>query len=222
MRPDGTGQKQLTVNARSNATPAVTPDNHYIVFTSNRTGSSQIWRMNLDSSNQVQLTDRADSYYPSISPDGKWVVYNTTDDWHLWRVSIEGGEPTLLTDYIATWPAVSPDGKMIACMGRNQSRREILILPFEGGQPLKKIELDAGDFPMSRVQWTPNGKGLIYASARHGSTALLKQPLDGSPPAEIMDVGEDELFDFGYSFDGQSLAVTRGGWQTDVVLISDW
>ena len=32
---------------------------------------------------------------------------------------------------------------------------------------------------------------------------------------------EDEVFDFGYSSDGQLLAVTRGGWQHDVVLISD-
>ena len=32
---------------------------------------------------------------------------------------------------------------------------------------------------------------------------------------------DDELADFSYSPDGQSLAVTRGGWQHDIVLIRD-
>src|SRR5262249_31946312 len=149
-------------------------DNRYIVFASNRTRASQIWRMDLDGGNQVRLTDRADNCYPSISADGKWVLYNTTEDWHLWRVPIDGGEPMRLTDYVATWPSVSPNGKMIACMGRNQSKRELLILPVEGGQPLKRIEFDPGDFSMSRVLWTRDGKALIYATERRATTALIK------------------------------------------------
>lgn len=59
---------------------------------------------------------------------------------HLWKVPIDGGEPLRLTDYIASRPSVSPDGKMIACLGRNESKRELLIIPFEGGQPLKRID----------------------------------------------------------------------------------
>jgi hypothetical protein len=31
---------------------------------------------------------------------------------------------------------------------------------------------------------------------------------------------EDELFDFGYSADGQLLAITRSGWQHDIVLFT--
>lgn len=67
----------------------------------------------------------------------------------------------------------------------------------------------------------PDGKALIYGVERNGVTALIKQSLDGGPPEEIAGFDEDELFDFGYSFDGRFLAVTRGGWQHDVVLISD-
>ena len=48
MQPDGTEQRQLTVNAGVNGSPATTSDNRYIVFVSNRTGSFQVWRMNMD------------------------------------------------------------------------------------------------------------------------------------------------------------------------------
>jgi hypothetical protein len=51
--------------------------------------------------------------------------------------------------------------------------------------------------------------------------ALLKQPLDRAPAEHIMNVNEGDAFDFGYSPDGRFLAVTRGDWQHDVVLISD-
>ncbi len=48
MQPDGTEQRQLTVNAGVNGSPVTTSDNRYIVFVSNRTGSFQVWRMNMD------------------------------------------------------------------------------------------------------------------------------------------------------------------------------
>jgi len=221
MRPDGSEQRQLTVNAAVNCTPEVTRDNRYIVFTSNRTGAIQVWRMNLDGSNQIQLTNGPAKDHPAISRDGKWVIYNTTDDWHLWKVSIDGGEPLRLTGYIASWPTVSPDGKMIACLGRNESKCEILILSVEGGQPLKRIEFPGAFFTGTRIKWTPDGKTLLYAAVLDGPAAIFRQSLSGGPPEETASFDEDELSDFGYSVDGHFLAVTRGGWQHDIVLISD-
>lgn len=218
MRPDGTEQRELTNAPVMDTQPAITRDNRYIVFGSNRTGSAQVWRMDLDGSNQIQLTHGGAKGYAAISPDGKWVLYNTTDDWHLWRVSIEGGEPVRLTESVAVWPAVSPDGSMIACVRRAAAKREILLLPFAGGQPLKRFDAPGA---RDRLQWTADGKALIYISGPNGMMVLKKQPLTGSAPTEILDFGEDNLFDFSYSFDGQFLAVTRGGWRHDIVLISD-
>jgi len=220
MQPDGSEQRQLTVDSRTNATPAVTPDNRYIIFMSNRTGVFQVWRMNIDGSNQVQLTNGSGKNFPVISPDGKWVVYNSTDNWDLWRISIDGGEPTRVIEQPAYFPSVSPDGKMIACLGRSESKAALLILRFAGVQPQKTIDLAGQTISGTRILWTPDGQALIYAAERDGVTRLVKQSLSGGKTEEIMKI-EDELFDFGYSPDGQLLAVTRGGWQHDVVLISD-
>ncbi len=222
-QPDGAEQRQLTNDPALDGNPAVTADNRYIVFTSNRTGALQLWRMDIDGANQIQLSDGAAKDYPAISPDGKSVLYNTTDDWHLWRMSVNGGEPVRLTDYPASFPAVSPDGRMIACIGRNDPRREhsILILPFEGGQPLKRMDFTEAGFSKSRMQWTPDGKALIYAIEGPGPATLVKQALSGGPAEGIVDFGGDELFDFGYSVDGRFLAITRGEWEHDIVLISN-
>lgn len=220
MRPDGQEQKQLTLNSATNDAPAVTPDGHFIVFISNRAGAFQVWRMQIDGSDPVPLTNGGGKNFPAVSPDGKWVLYNTTDDWQLWRVSIDGGESTRLSDSYALFPSISPDGKMIACLGRNDSKAVLRILSFEDGRPLKTFDLAAPTFSSNRIQWTRDGKGVIYGTEHDGVTSIFKQPLSGGAPAVVMKF-EDELADFSYSQDGQSLAVARGGWQHDIVLIRD-
>ena len=105
--------------------------------------------------------------------------------------------------------------------GRNDSRGELIILPFEGGEPLKRFGVAQLGFSGSRIQWARDGKSLVYAAVGNGETAIVRQALEGGPPEKVMDFSEDELFDFGYSFDRQLFAVTRGEWKYDIVLISD-
>jgi Tol biopolymer transport system component len=174
--------------------------------------------MSLDGSNQVQLTTGGGKAAPAISPDSQSVLYNTTDDWHLWKVAIDGGDPVRLTNYFASGPTVSPDGKMIAYVTGTESKRQISILSYPGGQPLRTF--DSGGWS-SRLQWTPDGKALIYAVRRDGVTSLIKQAFASGAPQEIASLGTDELFDFSYSSNGQFLTATRGGFHHDVLLIKD-
>lgn len=221
MRADGTEQRQLTVDPSLDITPRVTPDNRYIVFVSNRTGVFQLWRMNLDGSNQIQLTKGGPKNHHTISADSKWVLYNTTDDWHLWKVSIDGGEPVEVAGYVATLPSISPDQKTIVGVARKGLKRELLFLPFAGGAPTKRMEVPLSRSVGYRIKWTPDGKALIYMAEMDGPIAIIKQGLSGGPTEQLAIFDQDELFDFDYSVDGQFLAVTRGLWQHDVVLISD-
>lgn len=223
MNADGNEQRQLTVNGATNGAPAVTSDNRYIVFTSNRTGALQIWRMNIDGSDQRQLTDGPSKDRPAVSPDRKWVFYNTTDDWRLWKVSIDGGDPVQLTTTPAYSPSVSPDGRMIACISRSEPRRafSLVILSPVNGQLLKRLDSAEGSFSEHRLQWTPDSQALIYAVERNGPTVVVKQFLSQGRSEQIMELDQDELFDFGYSADGRHLGMTRGGWQHDIVLLND-
>jgi hypothetical protein len=49
----------------------------------------------------------------------------------------------------------------------------------------------------------------------------MRQSLDGRPPDQLVKFDEGELFDFGYSPNGQYFAASRGEWLHDIVLISN-
>ncbi|MCR5705014.1 MAG: hypothetical protein K6G85_10370 [Eubacterium sp.] len=56
--------------------PEFSPDGKHIWYNSTVTGLMQIWRMNADGSQKVQMTDNdKDNWFAHISPDGKKVVY---------------------------------------------------------------------------------------------------------------------------------------------------
>jgi eukaryotic-like serine/threonine-protein kinase len=221
MKPDGTEQKQLTYEGERNSNPAATADGRYIVFTSSRSGLLQIWRIDFDGSNATQLTRGSAHTLPGVSPDGQWVFYNSADDWSLWKISIDGGEPIPLTNSHAVYPAVSPDGKRIACVGKgNKKSRQLLILSPVDGKILQELDLGSLKLSTYRLRWSVDGGSLLFAASRGGVAGIYKQALTGGPAEELAQFDEDDIYDFGYSANGQQLAITRGDYQFDVVLLS--
>ncbi|HZE82656.1 MAG TPA: hypothetical protein VE035_00040 [Puia sp.] len=67
----------LTTNTSGHVDgPEYSPDGKYIYYNANASGTMQIWRMRPDGSAKEQLTfDEYHSWFPHISPDGKWMVF---------------------------------------------------------------------------------------------------------------------------------------------------
>jgi len=93
--------------------------NGRIAFTSDRSGSWQIYTMNPDGADQVQVTnlapnDGTQSALPSISPDGRQLAFNydAGDGFDLYVINIDGtGLRQLTTDHASLFPRWSPDGR---------------------------------------------------------------------------------------------------------------
>ncbi len=69
-------ERRLTFGEGFNDGPEYAPDGQTIWFNSTRGGLMQIWRMDRDGQNPVQMTDeRSNNWFAHVSPDGEKVVY---------------------------------------------------------------------------------------------------------------------------------------------------
>jgi Tol biopolymer transport system component len=222
MGSDGSNPKQLTSNAGGNFFPRVSPDGHYIVFDSDRSGSEQIWRMDSDGNNPKQLTNSPfQEGIPDCSPDGKWVVYSKWGaEKGLWKIPMDGGNPVRLSDAEAHVPTISPDGKAIAYSYEDPSANPphgIAIMAFEGGPPMKRF-----DTPQSaRFRWAADGRSLLYTKNERGVSNLWSQSIAGGTPKQIAHFNSEEITSFDLSRDGKRLVMHRGTSKQDALLIRD-
>ena len=169
-KPDGTDPKQLSFNAGFNDWPEISPDNRTIFFQSDRTGTQHLWRMDLDGSNQVQLTNGSAERNAAVSPDGKWVYYNSSIDSSLWKVRSEGGQEVELTSEYAAYPSVSPDGKLIACFRFPKYGHEarITVRSTDDMKTVAELTLAPGFWLSRSIQWERDSAALIYAIQSKG------------------------------------------------------
>jgi Tol biopolymer transport system component/DNA-binding winged helix-turn-helix (wHTH) protein len=243
MNPDGSDRVQLTANAGGdNIHPAVSGDGRHIVFTSDRSGSMQIWRMDIDGRNQKQLTfgggqkndEQTDSaQYPALSPDGREVFFikSGAGPGAIWKVSIEGGTPVPVSRLTGASAAaaegflsISPDGKWLAyrhvSAGRKRGEENTLVigaLLADGAAEPELFELPARR-PIA--QWAADGASFDYAAGIFNSSSLRRQPVGGGEERRLCEF-PDRIFNFAWSRDGKNLAVSRGEQQGDALMITN-
>ena len=70
--------RQLTNDSSTDSVPFLSRDGKTIFFESDRTGVLQIWHMNLDGTNQRQVTTEEGGLPLRISPDGAWLYYSSS------------------------------------------------------------------------------------------------------------------------------------------------
>ncbi|MGI8641450.1 MAG: protein kinase domain-containing protein [Pyrinomonadaceae bacterium] len=225
---DGNNSRQLTTNAGS---PAVSPDGRYLVYQNTIKEKLGLWRMEISDGSKKQLTQKAD-LLPNFSPDGKWIIYQGFTDQNppasLYKVSIDGGDPVQLTKNIIPFsPTVSPDGKQIAFsfgrMEEGKYRQRIALIPFSGGEITKMFDanLQAFDYGKQNLQWTPDGRAISYITLDNGVSNIWQQAIDGSAPVQVTNFTTDRIFNFAFSPDGSQLTLSRGTFNSDVVLIEN-
>ena len=221
MNSDGSDMKQLSFANDNCQEIVVSPDGRYIVFVSNRTGKFHIWRMDADGKNPTQLVDGFGEQSPSISPDGKWVYYNSVDRWNVWKISIEGGNAVKVTDETCTHPKVSPDGKMFDCYQQNNlNKQQLAIYRVEDGKLIKSFDLISDKLSSANLLWTSDSRAADYAASTIGVGNIWRQPLDGSKPQQMTRFKSELIYGFDWSPDGKQLALTRGHWEDNIVLMT--
>ncbi|HET9712073.1 MAG TPA: DPP IV N-terminal domain-containing protein [Pyrinomonadaceae bacterium] len=225
--PDGANRKQLTSSDSMNLSPVVSADGRYVVYVSLRSIERNIWRMDLDGGNPVRLTSGATDSFPSITPDGRWVVYSNFDGVKptIWKVSIDGGKPFQITPHSASAAVVSPDGNSLAYLYSETSDQyvpnRLAVTSFEGGGSMKTFEIPLSPSVLTVLQWSPDGKSVLYTATSNNVTNIWSQPLDGGPAKQVTNFKEMLITSFAWSRDGKQLACSRGTLVRDAILVSD-
>ena len=136
-----------------------------IVFTSFRDGNFEIYVMDADGGNQVNLTDHP-SYdgQPDWSPDGAKIAFVSTRDdagSQIYVMDADGKNPIRLTDGQGTkgHPDWSPDGRKIAFSFDH--REDYIAVMDADGRNREKLE-DEARYP----SWSPDGKQIAFVSFR--------------------------------------------------------
>ena len=221
VNPDGAEQRQLTNNAGTNFSPRVSPDGRYIFFTSNRSGANQVWRMDTDGSNQVQVTKTEGGYPRFVAPDGKWVYFESGLHETIWRAATDGTEQTQITNGPTPLATFSPDGKLAAYLMKQQadSKLQLGLISIPDAKLLKTFSVEDKAADVWAMFWAKDNKSFNYVATSPAKTCLWNQPIDTETPQLLEQLGNDEIWDISMAPDGNSLAFIRGKWIHDAVLI---
>ncbi len=153
------------------------PDGRQIAFTSERSGSRQIWLSDSDGGSLRQLTklDSAWDMEPSWSPDGEEIAFSAAaaGGQHVYVVKANGGAPRQLTfgptdDQYPSW---SPDGRWIRFSKRGEASRNWQV-PRSGGE--------AASTPQTAEVRDPAGTYLYRSEQDKEGWSIRRKPMGGA------------------------------------------
>ena len=151
---------------------AWSPDGQQIVFTTDISGRSNLWKVRASGGWPIQMTQSDDRQYNAVwSPDGKWIVYQQdragNELWDLYAVPSEGGEVVNLTNTPAIReqdPHWSHDGRTIALAYKTKegSQYDIALLDWSTRGVHKLTNEQQPGYSWNVVAWSSDDK-TIYA-----------------------------------------------------------
>ena len=187
-----------------------------IAFISYREGSNDVWIMNADGSDPVNLTKGRDCASPAWSPDGTKIAYigDVFDDdqygGEIWLMDADGGNPQQLTDDSVDKISVSwsEDGRSIYYYRAYRAIEELTADDLRAGPDMFVMALDGS--ASSPVDWrevpyyryrSPDGtKEAVVVLREKGDEENLAR-------LYISDVKEDESSVFRWPIGGADPAV---------------
>ena len=137
---DWAGLTKVFKTESSDDFPSWFPDGEHLLFTSNRSGERQIYKMNIYSGSVTPIElEGGPNFYGHIRYDGKMLVYASerTGDREIYLYDFETGEDMRLTNRPGRdgYPKFSPDGSRIAFHSQpdGQDYTHIVVMELETG-----------------------------------------------------------------------------------------
>ncbi len=161
VNADGSDYHRLTyADGAENYYPSFAPDGSSVVFASNRTGSYEIYEVNIDGTDLRQLTHGlGEVNAPAISPDGRSIVFVAIIGGRsrIWLMDRDGGNPHEVFSQPgadSADPTWSPDGSLILFASGSGTDKQLFTISPDG----TGLHLVSAEFrTRGRSDWSPDG-----------------------------------------------------------------
>ena len=230
-------------DALGDSAPTWSADSTKVAFASDETGDMDIYVMNADGTERVNLTNRdAKDMDPAWSPDGEWIAFlsRTQGNTDIHRVRPDGSGLASLTTSPAqlyTRPIWSPDGTKIAFTSNREAERPPKLEPtpepyfddapeFPGAAPRPELYvMNADGSDQTRLTfnfffdgyptWSPDSKRLAYQSRADGDYEIYVVNVDGTGLTKLTDNEYADVFP-AWSPDGRFIAFSSNRAKTGI------
>jgi Tol biopolymer transport system component len=189
MPAEGGKATQITRGLAFDQHPRYSPDGKKILFVSDKSGAENLWYIDADKKDTVQLTKETNQNFPSAdwTPDGNYIVYAKGRRVNkLYMIHKDGGSGTQLIDEPTSLktidPAISADGQHIYYSFRNGSWNYNAQLPqYQIGVYDRKTARTSSLTTRYGSAFTPvlskDGKWLVYGTRYEDKTGLVIRDL---------------------------------------------
>jgi len=167
------------------------PDARKIVVSKTVGGLKQLFTMNVDGTNQVQITnDPAGALHPVWSPDATTIAFvsNRSAGFQIWAINPDGtNERNLTNDGIGgnDWPAWSPDSTKIAFQRlRNNAQTDVWVMNADGTNQTNLTNTVGFNFN-GNPSYSPDGTQIAFMSNRDGNNEIYKMTSAGASQTRL-------------------------------------
>jgi TolB protein len=184
-----------------------------LAFVANKSGSKEIYTVDVDGANLTQLTkDRAISVSPALSPDGSKLAYTGYQSGYadVYEVDLSSGSRRCIMKFPGTnsGATYSRSGRIAVTLSKD-GNPELYVTDSGGGSP-RRLTFTPG--VESSPTWSPDGSDIIFSSDTGGSPLLYRVSASGGSPS-IIRTGQGYNTEPNWSPDGKKIAfnIRSGG-----------
>lgn len=210
-------ERPLTSDSRSLRGHAWTPDGNHIVFSSDRGGTFDLWRVPLRGGVPEWVPVSGwNIKAPAFAANGALAYENWRYDTNVWYTRLD--TDTLVTErrMASTWwdeqPQLSPDGTQLAFISNRTGRYGLWVSDADGREAQSLITLD--DAVVQAPAWSPDGEQLAFEVRRRGVGQIHILSIADGKSISLGDLTEDQAQPF-WSSDGTTVYYARRTGATD-------